>query len=121
MGQKNMRKKTLLFETPPYAVENRLIKLGRDLRTARLRRKLTLAGVAEKIGTGVRAITDAEKGKASTRIGIYMALLWVYDLLDQAESLADPSHDAEGLRLSLSREKQRVRPDLSTGKLDNDF
>ncbi len=24
---------------------------------------------------------DAEKGKASTGIGVYVALLWVYDLL----------------------------------------
>jgi transcriptional regulator with XRE-family HTH domain len=116
-----MSKKTLLFEAPPYAVEQRLIKLGKDLRMARVRRKLTIPEVAEKIGTGVRAIADAEKGKISTGIGVYMALLWVYGLLEQMIDVADPVHDAEGQQLALSRERIRARLEKAKGKLNNDF
>ena len=117
-----MSRKNQLLETPPYAVEQRLKKLGTDLRTARVRRKLTVAEVAHKIGTGIRAVSDAEKGKVSTGIGIYLALLWAYDLLEQMNKVADPVYDTEGQRLSLSREKVRVRHSLAlSGDIDNDF
>jgi len=120
MGKK-MRKKTPLFDNPPYAVEQSLARLGADLRTARVRRNLTIADVAEKIGAGVRAVADAEKGKVSSSAGVYVALLWAYDLLNQMDTLADPTHDREGLQLAQSREKTRARSKRAKGQLDNDF
>lgn len=116
-----MPKKTQLFETPPYAVEQRLARLGADLRMARVRRKLTIADVAEKIGTGVRAVADAEKGKVSTGVGVYIALLWTYSLLNQMDDVAEPSRDLEGQRLAQSRENIRARGANVEGKIDNDF
>jgi transcriptional regulator with XRE-family HTH domain len=107
-----------LMMAPPYAVEQALAKVGRNLRQARLRRKLTIEEVAEKIGTGVRAIRDAESGKASTGVAVYAALLWAYDLLSPFEELADPLQDTEGLALATSRENRRAR---KSGELDNDF
>lgn len=41
-----------LLSAPPYEVETALKRLGADLRTARLRRNITLAEVAERIGAG---------------------------------------------------------------------
>ncbi|MCZ7596725.1 MAG: hypothetical protein M5U09_01685 [Gammaproteobacteria bacterium] len=51
----------------------------------------------KKIGTGPRAVSDAEKGKLSTGLAVYAALLWAYDLLDPVAALADPARDQEGL------------------------
>jgi transcriptional regulator with XRE-family HTH domain len=116
-----MSKKTQLFETPPYAVERQIVMLAANLRVARVRRKLTIADVAEKIGTGVRAVADAEKGKVSTGVGVYMALLWAYGLLDQMDDVAAPEYDLEGQRLALSREKIRARSGKAEGSIDNDF
>ncbi len=117
-----MSRKNQLLEMPPYAVEQSLKKLGSDLRTARIRRKLTVAEVASKIGTGIRAVSDAEKGKASTGVGIYLALLWAYDLLEHMNKVADPVFDTEGQMLALSREKIRVRHSSAlSGEIDNDF
>ena len=65
-----------LSEAPPYAVESALRRLGQDLRTARLRRNLTLDDVAAKIGAGRRAVADAERGKPTTSVATYAALLW---------------------------------------------
>jgi hypothetical protein len=79
-----------LLTAPPYAVEQSLKKLGAHLRTARLRRNLTLQEVATKIGTGPRAVQDAEKGKASTSAAVYAALLWAFDLLGQLGSRRGP-------------------------------
>ena len=44
-------------------VEQTLKRLGANLRTARIRRRLTREQVARKIGAGIRAVSDAEKGK----------------------------------------------------------
>ena len=55
-----------LMQAPPYPVEQALTRLGENLRTARIRRNFTIDEVAQKIGTGRRAVMDAEKGKPST-------------------------------------------------------
>ena len=111
-----MTAKNTLIQAPPYAVEKAIKRLGTNLRTARLRRNLTIEDVAEKIGTGPRAVSDAEKGKISTSIAVYTALLWAYDLLSPMEELADPALDEEGLNLSLLKERARAK-----GGLDNEF
>lgn len=107
-----------LSAAPPYAVEQALIKMGKDIRLARLRRNQTIAEIAEKIGTGVRAVRDAESGKPSTSIAVYAALLWAFDLLSPFEDLADPQKDQEGLALASAKEGRRARKNAG---LDNDF
>lgn len=114
-----MTRKNKLLEAPPFAVEDTLKRLGVNLRTARLRRNLTIQHVAEMIGTGPRAVADAEKGKLTTGVGIYAALLWAFDLLGQLSDVADPAKDDEGQTLALSRERERARE--SDEGLDNDF
>ena len=113
-----MTARNQLLAAPPYPVEQALHRLGHNLRTARIRRKYTIAEVAEKVGTGPRAISDAEKGKASTGIAIYAALLWLYGLDQPLENLANPLTDEQGLALASAKEKKRARK--SRG-LDNDF
>jgi cell division protein ZapA (FtsZ GTPase activity inhibitor) len=114
-----MSQKNQLFQTPPYAVEEAIKYLGQNLRIARRRRRLSIAQVAEKIGAGVRVISDAEKGKPSTAVAVYTALLWVYDLLENMREVASPLADAEGLRLAALREAHSGR--LPKSEPDNDF
>lgn len=113
-----MPRKNALTQAPPYAVERSLQRLGANLRTARLRRNLTIEDVAAKIGTGPRPVSDAEKGKPSVSAAVYIALLWTYDLLSQMNDVADPALDEEGLALAALRERQRAREKPG---LDNDF
>ncbi len=101
--------KNLLLEAPPHQVEQALKRLGENLRTARTRRKLTIKEAAQKIGTGPRAVMDAEKGKPSTTIGAYAALLWAYDLLGPLSDLANPATDEQVLTLASAKQKIRVR------------
>ena len=107
-----------LLAAPPYPVEQALKRLGSNLRGARIRRRLTIAEVAEKIGTGTRAVADAEKGKPSTGIATYAALLWIFGFVEDLGLIADPLRDSEGLALSFAREPSRVR---HRSDLDNDF
>jgi hypothetical protein len=114
---KAMSKRNTIQSAPPFAIEQSLKKLGERLRMARLRRNLTLAAAAAKIGTGLRAVRDAEDGRASASIGTYWALLWAYDLMRPADDLADPAKDVEG-RLETKRERASGRGKRA---LDNDF
>jgi transcriptional regulator with XRE-family HTH domain len=107
-----------LFVAPPHPVERVLKGLGTNLRTARIRRKMTIEDVATRIGTGPRAVMEAEKGKPSTGAAVYLALLWVYGLLAPVEELADPTKDTEGLARDSASERVRAR---KSGALDNDF
>ena len=113
-----MTARTKLLTTPPYAVEQSLKRLGADLRTARLRRNLTIEDVASKIGTGLRTVADAEKGKPSTTVAVYTAILWALDLLSQLDEVARPENDAEGQSLALAKERGRAR---AKTELSNDF
>jgi DNA-binding XRE family transcriptional regulator len=113
-----MTARNQLLATPPYAVERTLKQLGANLRTARLRRNLTIDEMAQKIGAGRRAITDAEKGKPSTGIAVYIGLLWALGLIEQLDEIASPESDQVGQTLALSQERMRARPKFGE---DNDF
>ena len=113
-----MNARNQLLAAPPYQVEQALQRVGHDLRIARIRRKLTIADAAARIGTGPRAVRDAEHGKASTAIAVYVALLWLFDMLQPFDEIASPLKDEQGLALAGANEKVRARK----GKgLDNDF
>jgi len=113
-----MSKKNDLSIAQPYAVEHAIKMLGQNLRTARLRRGFTMAEVAERIGVGVRAVRDAENGKATSSIAVYTALLWLYDMQEAIARAADPASDKEGQLLY-----ERKFPKRAYGRtdMDNDF
>ena len=56
-----MRTKSLLLSAPPYPVEQAMQRLGANLRTARLRRNLTIEQVADP--------SEDEEGIALDRSG----------------------------------------------------
>src|ERR1700732_4880760 len=112
-----MKTRNPLLGATPYQVEQTLKKLGADLKTARLRRNLTSEEVAQKIGTSRFAVADAEKGKPSSSVAVYAALLWAYGLIDRLADAADPNQDEEGTRLALIHGPARARH----RQLDNDF
>lgn len=102
----------------PFEVEERLRRFGANLRTARIRRGLTIQTAAEKIGVSRFAIMDAERGKPTTGIAVYLGMLWAYDLLDEFGNIAHPALDRTGIALSSGQERQRVRQPEA---LDDDF
>jgi transcriptional regulator with XRE-family HTH domain len=97
-----------------------LRRLGGRLRTARVRRGLSAEALAAKLGIGRRALRDAESGKPSTSVAVYIGMLWALDLMGGLEQLADPSLDVVGQALARSEEKTRPRP-KKPRELDNDF
>lgn len=113
-----MGRKNLLQESIPYQAQNLIEELGRNLKTARLRRNLTLQEVADKIGVSRNLVAAAERGSLSSSISLYITLLWVYDLQSNVSKLADPNKDDVGLSLSQLRLPKRSR---ERKELDNEF
>ena len=103
---------------PPAAVVATLERLGANIRIARLRRRLTQAELAERIGVSRFVVADAERGKATTGVAAYIGALWALGLADQLHSVADPSLDEEGMALEIARGSKRAR---RTPALDDDF
>lgn len=104
-----MPRQSKIAESPPAAVREALERLGRDLRTARLRRKLTQNDMAQRIGVSRFVVADIERGKPTTGVAAYLGALWVLGLLGQMNDVADPAHDEEGQTLERARSPRTAR------------
>ena len=107
-----------ISEAPPAAVEEALVRLGRNIRTARLRRKLTREELAGRIGVSRKVLAQIEEGKLTTAVAAYLGALWALGLLNQLRNVADPDRDEEGKTL------ERVRSPKAAPKrrkIDDDF
>ena len=113
-----MGNRSRINESPPAAVENALRQLGRNLRTARLRRRLRIQDVADRIGASRFTVAGLEKGKPGASAAAYFGALWALGLLHQADNLADPDRDEEGKVLESARSPRRA---YRRRRLDNDF
>ena len=107
-----------IAESPPYAVAQTLTRLGSNIRTARLRRKLTCADLAKKIGVSRYVMSDIERGKPTTAIAAYVGALWALGLLHQMDELANPDGDLEGKTLESAR---RAKTAPKRRAYDDDF
>lgn len=85
------------------AVVRTLHKLGRNLRTARLQRRLPMDIVAERAMTTRQTLARAEQGDPGVGIGIYLSVLQALGLLDTAKDLAAPIHDRHGAELAIEQ------------------
>lgn len=109
-----------LSEALPYAVEKALFQLGGKLRTARLRRNISMQELAGKIGVSRYVIADVERGKPTTGIAAYAGMLWALDLLADLDAVAAPTLDRKGMVHSLVGDRKRARDTVSK-RSDNDF
>lgn len=103
----------------PYEAGKELQELGSNLKTARLRRNMTLEEVAGRIGVHRTTLAQAERGDPAVMAGTYVAALWVYGLTKELADLAAPERDAEGQALESASSRHRARSSL--GGMSNDF
>ncbi len=107
-----------ISKSPPAAVEDILNRLGRNIRTARLRRQLSRGELAERVGISRYVLADIEKGKPTTAIVAYLGALWVLGLLRDMREVAHPDRDEEGKILERAR-SPKTAPKRKT--IDDDF
>lgn len=108
-----------LSKSLPASVEKILIQLGRNIHIARIRRKMRLEDLAERVGISRYLMSDIEKGKPTTSIAAYVGALWALGLSDDMYLIADPDRDFEGKAFESARAPKTAAKRKKA--LDNDF
>jgi DNA-binding XRE family transcriptional regulator len=93
----------------PIPVGRSLRKLGQDIRSARLRRRIKTATLAERAGTSRFSLQKIEKGDPGVSIGIYACVLFSLGMIDRLADLLDVRHDDLGLMLDEEKLPERIR------------
>jgi transcriptional regulator with XRE-family HTH domain len=93
----------------PPPVRRSLAKFGQDLATARRKRHLTLAMMAERTGVAPNTYRRLEKGDPAVAMGAYAMALFVLGFGGVLGELADVRRDEIGMQTDEARLPQRVR------------
>lgn len=93
----------------PIPVKKALWKLGQDIRRARIRRRITMALMAERASISRTTLTKIEKGDPSVALGIYATVLFILGSVSNLAKLLEPEKDELGLLLEEENLPKRVR------------
>jgi hypothetical protein len=93
----------------PLPVKRALAKLGGDIRSARLRRRITTAMMAERAFITRTTLRKVELGNPAVSLGIYATVMFILGLTPRLADLADVRADEVGLQLEEERLPKRVR------------
>lgn len=91
------------------AVIRSIRKLGRDIKSARLRRRLPMSLVAERAGISVRTLSNLEKGETEVSIGHVAAVIAARGMGTPFSDILDQKNDSFGLLLDEGRLPKRAR------------
>jgi transcriptional regulator with XRE-family HTH domain len=94
----------------PLPVERALTKLGQDIRSARLRRRITTTTMAERAFITRPTLRKVEQGDSGVSLGIYATVMFVLGFAPRLADLADTRNDDVGLQLEAERLPKRIRP-----------
>src|SRR3546814_7790825 len=95
---------TLAHSALPLPVRKALTQLGQDIATARKRRRLTMAVIAERAFISRNTLTRVERGDPAVALGVYATVLFVLGFSERIGTLADPLTDQVGISLDRSEE-----------------
>ena len=92
----------------PIPVVQALRQLGRDINTARRRRRVTMALMAERAGMGRSTLSKIEKGDPSVSMGSYVSVIFVLGMTDRLKGLIDAGHDLVGRSMEEENLPKRI-------------
>lgn len=93
----------------PLPVQRVLRTLGRDIREARLRRRISTTIMAERASISRTTLIKVEKGDSGVSLGIYATVLFVLGLSERLGEIASARSDVVGLDLAEENLPQRIR------------
>lgn len=93
----------------PLPVKRALAKLGDDIRSARLRRRIPTTVMASRAFITRTTLSKVERGDPSVSFGTYATILFVLGMIGGLSDLVDVSKDDLGLQLEDSRLPKRIR------------
>jgi hypothetical protein len=93
--------------TPTLAAKRAILKLGADVKTARLRRRLPMEIVSERAFISRGTLTRIEAGDTGVSLGAFASVLQALGLVSRLETLLD--RDAVGEQLAADKLPKRIR------------
>ncbi|AUQ52403.1 transcriptional regulator, XRE family (plasmid) [Phaeobacter inhibens] len=90
-------------------VKSALSQLGRDIQTARKRRRMSVADFCSRIGVSDKTLAKLERGDGGVRLETFAMALLALGMLDRLAEIADPSSDATGIGLDRDKLPERIR------------
>ena len=93
----------------PLIVKRALAKLGQDIRSARVRRRITTTTMAQRAFITRMTLRKVERGDPGVSLGIYATVLFVLGLTPRLADLADARSDEVGLQLEEEYLPKRIR------------
>jgi len=90
-------------------VKSALSQLGRDIQTARKRRRMSVADFCSRIGVSDKTLAKLERGDGGVRLETFAMALLALDMLDRLAGIADPASDATGIGLDREKLPERIR------------
>ena len=96
------------METTLIPVRNAMRKLGADIRSSRLRRRIPTAVMANRVMISRMTLHKVERGEPTVSFGIYANVLFVLGMIDRLADLADVRFDMVGLALDEEHLPKRI-------------
>lgn len=90
-------------------VKSALSQLGRDIQTARKRRRMSVADFCSRIGVSDKTLAKLERGDGGVRLETFAMALLALGMLDRLAEIADPASDATGIGLDWEKLPERIR------------
>ncbi len=103
----------------PIPVQRALRQLGKDISSARRRRRIAMQLMSERSGFSRVTLSKIEKGDSSVSMGAYASALFVLGMTDHLAQVAEASHDVVGRELEDENLPKRIRsPQGAKGDVD---
>ena len=97
------------------AARRALVSLGANIRTARVKRRISVKGFAERAGVSERTIMRLEKGDDGVSIGTLTMACLVLGEIDRIADFLDAASDDTGLLLDRETLPRRIDGKRRTG------
>jgi len=98
-----------MAKTPSISVRRGLVRLGSDIKSARLRRGLKMEIVAERAGISRETLAKIQRGDPGVSMGNYAAVIFALGLGTSWMDLASIDQDVAGQALDEQRIPKRAR------------
>jgi transcriptional regulator with XRE-family HTH domain len=95
--------------TLPFPVRRALLKLGKDIRDARIRRRIATTVMADRASITRMTLYKIERGDPTVSVAAYATVLFVLGMIDRLAEIADAKFDEVGRSLEEERLPKRIR------------
>lgn len=107
--------KSTLGNKMPRKLETIVLTLGEQIRTARLRRNLSLSVVAERASCSPITVAKVEKGNPTVSMGIYARVLFALQLEEDLLLLAKDDqmgHLIQDLKIKERKRASKIKAEI---------